>query len=43
VNQHVQFYVELLEAEQSRERAPREGSIAFVRPTAEFEQMMWDV
>jgi len=43
VNQHVQFYVELLEAEQSRERAPREGSIAFVRPTAEFEQIMWDV
>ncbi len=41
--QSVQFCVELLESEQSRDRAPREGTIAFVRPPAEFESMMWDV
>jgi hypothetical protein len=41
--QHVQFYVELLENQQSRDRAPRGGTIAFVRPTPEFEFIMWDV
>jgi hypothetical protein len=41
--QAVNFYVELLESQQSRDRAPREGSIVFARPTPEFEQVMWDV
>ncbi|HZZ79196.1 MAG TPA: glycoside hydrolase family 57 protein [Gemmataceae bacterium] len=41
--QAVHFYVELLESQQSRDRAPREGSIVFGRPTPEFEQVMWDV
>jgi hypothetical protein len=39
----VQFYVELLENQQSRDRAPREGNITFTWPAPEFEQMMWDV
>jgi hypothetical protein len=39
----VQFCVELLENQQSRDRAPRAGNIAFNRPPAEFEQIMWDV
>jgi alpha-amylase/alpha-mannosidase (GH57 family) len=42
-NQLVQFYVELLENQQSRDRAPREGNIVFTRPTPEFEHIMWDV
>jgi alpha-amylase/alpha-mannosidase (GH57 family) len=42
-NQPVQFHVELIDHGQSRERGPREGSIAFARPTPEFEQIMWDV
>jgi alpha-amylase/alpha-mannosidase (GH57 family) len=42
-NQPVQFCVELLENQQSRDRAPRAGNIAFNRPPAEFEQIMWDV
>ncbi len=42
-HQPVQFYVELLENQQSRDRAPRWGNIAFIRPPAEFEQIMWDV
>ncbi len=42
-SQHVQFYVELLENQQSRDRAPRHGTIAFERPTPEFEYVMWDV
>lgn len=41
--QSVQFYVELLENQQSRDRAPREGNILFTRPTPEFEMVMWDV
>jgi hypothetical protein len=43
VNQSIQFYVELLENQQSRDRAPREGNITFTRPSADFEQIMWDV
>ncbi len=43
VNQPVEFYVELLENQQSRDRAPRSGNIAFTRPRVEFEQVMWDV
>lgn len=42
-NQQVQFCVELMQNQQSRERAPREGNIVFTRPPAEFEQIMWDV
>ena len=41
--QQVQFYVELLENQQSRDRAPRDGNIGFTRPPPEFEQIMWDV
>ena len=41
--QHVQFCVELLENGQSRDRAPRIGTISFARPPAEFERLMWDV
>ena len=40
--QTVQFYVELLEGMQSRDRAPREGTIQVTRPTADFEQRMWN-
>ncbi len=43
LNQQVQFCVELLENQQSRDRAPREGNIVFTRPPAQFEQIMWDV
>jgi hypothetical protein len=42
-NQHVQFYVELLENQQSRDRAPRDGNIVFQRPAPEFESMQWVV
>jgi hypothetical protein len=42
-DQHVQFYVELQENQQSRDRAPREGNIAFLRPAPEFESILWDV
>jgi alpha-amylase/alpha-mannosidase (GH57 family) len=43
VNQHVQFFVELLENQQSRDRAPNVGNIVFARPAPEFERVMWDV
>jgi len=43
MNQPVQFFVELLESKQSRDRAPRGGTIAFTRPALEFESIMWDV
>jgi alpha-amylase/alpha-mannosidase (GH57 family) len=39
----VQFFVELLHGGQSRDRAPREGTIALARPSRDFEQIMWDV
>ena len=42
-DQAFQFFVELVEAGQSRDRAPREGTIQLVCPTPEFEQIMWDV
>jgi alpha-amylase/alpha-mannosidase (GH57 family) len=42
-NQAVQFCVELMENQQSRDRAPRTGNITFTRPTDKFEQVMWDV
>jgi alpha-amylase/alpha-mannosidase (GH57 family) len=43
VDQPVQFFVELLEGQQSRDRAPREGTINLTCPSPEFEQLMWDV
>jgi hypothetical protein len=43
VDAPVHFYVELLERGQSRDRAPREGTINLTRPSPDFEQIMWDV
>jgi hypothetical protein len=43
VGEPIQFYVELIEGGQSRDRAPREGVIALTRPSADFERVMWDV
>ncbi len=43
VGEPIQFYVELLERHQSRDRAPREGAIGLARPSADFERVMWDV
>jgi hypothetical protein len=42
-DQPIQFFVELLEGQQSRDRAPREGTINLLCPSPEFEQVMWDV
>jgi alpha-amylase/alpha-mannosidase (GH57 family) len=39
----LQFFVELMQAGQSRDRAPREGTIHLICPTPDFEQIMWDV
>jgi hypothetical protein len=39
----VHFFVDVLEAEQSRDRAPREGTITLSRPSPDFERIMWDV
>src|SRR5207249_782155 len=36
-NQPIQFYVELLEGQQSRDRAPREGTINLTCPSPHFE------
>lgn len=41
--QPIHFFVELLESKQSRDRAPREGTINLVCPSPHFEQIMWDV
>jgi alpha-amylase/alpha-mannosidase (GH57 family) len=43
VDDHLQFFVELLHGGQGRDRAPREGTIVLTRPSADFEQIMWDV
>ncbi len=43
VDAHLQFFVELLQAGQSRDRAPREGTIVLTRPSADFERIMWQV
>jgi hypothetical protein len=43
VDQPIQFYVELLEGRQSRDRAPREGTINLACPSPNFEQIMWNV
>ena len=42
-DQPIQFYVELLEGRQSRDRAPREGTINLACPSPNFEQIMWNV
>jgi len=39
----VHFFAEVLEAGQSRDRAPREGTINLTRPSPDFERIMWDV
>jgi hypothetical protein len=43
VDQPVQFFVELVEGTQSRDRAPREGAIHLTCPSPDFERIMWDV
>jgi hypothetical protein len=43
VDQPLQFFVELLEGGQSRDRAPREGTLSLTCPSPDFEQIMWDV
>jgi hypothetical protein len=43
VDESIQFYVELWEGNQSRERAPREGVITLSCPSPDFEQIMWEV
>jgi alpha-amylase/alpha-mannosidase (GH57 family) len=43
VDQPLQFYVELLESGQSRDRAPREGTVQLTCPSPDFERIMWDV
>jgi hypothetical protein len=43
VDQPLQFYVELLQDGQSRDRAPREGAISLICPSPDFERIMWDV
>ena len=42
-DQPLQFFIELLEGRQSRDRAPREGTIQLTCPTPDFEQIMWNV
>src|SRR5262249_29199287 len=43
VDEPLQFYVDLRQGGQSLDRAPREGTIALVRPSPDFERIMWDV
>ncbi len=43
VDQPIFFYIELLQGSQSRDRAPREGTINLTSPSPDFEQIMWDV
>jgi alpha-amylase/alpha-mannosidase (GH57 family) len=43
VNDAVQFFVEVVSGGQSRDRAPRQGTIHLARPSADFERIMWDV
>jgi alpha-amylase/alpha-mannosidase (GH57 family) len=43
VDQPIQFFAEVLEGQQSRDRAPREGAIGLTCPSPDFEQLMWDV
>ncbi len=39
----LRFYVELLENQQSRDRAPRDGAIALPMPSDDYERIHWDV
>jgi alpha-amylase/alpha-mannosidase (GH57 family) len=43
VDQPIHFFIELYEGGQSRDRAPREGTITLTCPPPNFEQLMWDV
>jgi alpha-amylase/alpha-mannosidase (GH57 family) len=43
VDQTVQFFVEVLQGGQGRDRAPRQGAIPLARPSPDFERIMWDV
>jgi alpha-amylase/alpha-mannosidase (GH57 family) len=43
VDQPLAFFVELLQAEQGRDRAPRQGALPLKRPSPDFERIMWDV
>jgi alpha-amylase/alpha-mannosidase (GH57 family) len=43
VDQPMHFFVELLEGNQSRDRAPRVGTINLNCPSPDFERIMWDV
>jgi alpha-amylase/alpha-mannosidase (GH57 family) len=43
VDQAIQFFVEVLERKQSRDRAPREGTFSLACPSPDFELIMWDV
>jgi alpha-amylase/alpha-mannosidase (GH57 family) len=43
VDEPLQLFVDLLQGGQSRDRAPREGTLAFTRPSVDFEHIMWDV
>ncbi len=43
VGQGVRFTVEVLADGQALDRAPREGTLALTRPSADFERIMWDV
>jgi alpha-amylase/alpha-mannosidase (GH57 family) len=42
VGEAVQFFVELREGRQSRDRAPRDGEILLDRPSPAFESLMWN-
>jgi alpha-amylase/alpha-mannosidase (GH57 family) len=43
VDEPIQFFIELLQGDQSRDRAPREGAIFLTCPSPDFEQIMWNV
>jgi hypothetical protein len=43
VDQHLQFFVELLQGGRSCDRAPRQGAFVLTRPSADFELIMWNV
>jgi alpha-amylase/alpha-mannosidase (GH57 family) len=43
VDEHLQFFVELLRDGQGQDRAPREGALVLTRPSRDFEQIMWNV
>ncbi len=39
----IRFYVELLKADSSLDRAPREGIFELTVPSPDFERIMWQV